>query len=216
MKKLMMAFAMAFAAMTAAAAPKPSGDKMVWGLMLQLGHNMWAETPFSTEGMTEEQLNKYARDFNRTDQKIWDEVTELAAKKGANLLLIDLGEGMVYPSHPELAVKGSWSPEKMKKELARLRRLGLEPIPKLNFSSTHDAWLKEYSRMVSTPKYYEVCADLIRDVCEIFGKPRLFHLGWDEEKFAAQGRSHLAVVRNGDLWWHDFLFTVKEVEKNGS
>ena len=63
---------------------------------------------------------------------------------------------------------------------------------------------------------YKVCADLIRDVCEIFGKPRLFHLGWDEEKLAAQGNSRLAVVRQGDLWWHDFLFTVNEVEKNGS
>jgi hypothetical protein len=46
---------------------------------------------------------------------------------------------MVYPSHPELAVKGSWSPEKMKSELARLRALGLEPIPKRNFSASHDA-----------------------------------------------------------------------------
>ena len=203
-----------------ASAPAPAavcgGGKMVWGLMMQLGHNMWREMPLSTNGMTEAQLDRFARDFNRTDQKLWDEVTEYAAKKGVNMLLIDLGEGMVYPSHPELAVKGSWSPEKMRKELARLRRLGIEPIPKLNFSASHDAWLKDYSRMVSTPEYYKVCSDVIRDVCEIFGKPRLFHLGWDEEKVIAQKRAHVAVVRQGDLWWHDFMFTVKEVEKNGS
>lgn len=193
-----------------------ANDGMVWGLMIQLGHNMWGEQPLVGEPKTEAERDRYARDFNRTDQKLWDEVTAYAAKKGVNMLLIDLGEGMVYPSHPELAVKGSWSPEKMKAELARLRSLGLEPIPKLNFSASHDAWLKEYSRMLSTPEYYKVCADVIRDVCEIFGKPRLFHLGWDEEKMIAQRKSRLAVVRQDDLWWHDFMFTVKEVEKNGS
>ncbi len=211
MKRLLLAVGLA-----ANLAANAGGEKMTWGLMMQLGHNMWGEAPLSTEGMTEKQIDKYARDFNRTDQKLWDEVTELAAKKGVNLLLIDLGEGMVYPSHPELAVKGSWSPEKMKAELSRLRSLGLEPIPKLNFSASHDAWLKDYGRMLSTPEYYKVCADVIRDVCEIFGKPRLFHLGWDEEKFIAQKSSHVAVVRQGELWWKDFLFTVKEVEKNGS
>lgn len=198
------------------AAEMESGSDMVWGLMVQLGHNMWGEEPLVGSPVTEEEKDKYARDFNRTDEGLWREVTDYAAKKGVNLLLIDLGEGIIYPSHPELAVKGSWSPEKMKSELARLRALGLEPIPKLNFSASHDAWLKQYSRMISTPEYYKVCADLIRDVCEIFGKPRLFHLGWDEEKLVAQGNSRLAVVRQGDLWWHDFLFTANEVEKNGS
>ena len=102
------------------------------------------------------------------------------------MLLLDLAEQIVYPSHPELAVKGSWAPERVCKELDRLRGLGLEPIPKLNFSTCHHFWLKEYSRMVSTPEYYKVCADVIRDVCEIFESPRLFHLGWDEERMGAQ------------------------------
>ena len=208
-----MAAMLPFVSAFGSSAPAHGDGKMVWGLMMQLGHNMWGEEPLVGEPKTEEERDRYARDFNRTDEKLWHEVTEYAAKKGVNLLLIDLGEGMVYPSHPELAVKGSWSPEKMKAELARLRGLGIEPIPKLNFSASHDAWLKEYSRKVSTPEYYKVCADVIRDVCEIFGKPRLFHLGWDEEKMVAQRRSRLAVVRQGDLWWHDFMFTVNEVDR---
>ena len=190
-------------------------DRMIWGLMIQLGHNMWGEEPLYG-APSPDKADKYAQPRNRTDRKLWNEVTEYAAKKGVNLLLIDLGEGLVYPSHPELAVEGSWTPEEMKKELARLRGLGLEPIPKLNFSTTHDAWLKDYSRMISSPDYYKVCADLIRDVCEIFGKPRLFHLGMDEEAIGAQGSSRLAVERHEPLWWHDFLFLAGEVEKNGS
>ena len=190
-------------------------DGMIWGFMIQLGHNMWSEAPLIGEPKPED-VDKYAQPFNRTDVKVWNEITEYYAKKGANLVLIDLGEGLQYPSHPELAVKGSWSPARMKEEIVRLKGLGLEPIPKLNFSACHDAWLKDYSRMVSTPEYYKVCADVIRDTCEIFGKPRLFHLGWDEERMGAQRKSRYAVSRQGELWWHDMLFTASEVEKNGS
>ena len=190
-------------------------DELIWGFMIQLGHNMWGEEPLVGEAKLEDR-DKYAQPFNRTTVKVWNEITEYYAKKGANLVLIDLGEGLQYPSHPELAVKGSWSPERMKEEIVRLKGLGLEPIPKLNFSACHDAWLKDYSRMIATPEYYKVCADVIRDVCEIFGKPRLFHLGWDEERMGAQRKSRYAVSRQGELWWHDMLFTAKEVEKNGS
>ncbi len=50
-------------------------------------------------------------------------------------------------------------------------------MPKLNFSTCHDAWLGKYARTVSTPIYYQVCNDLIAEVCDLFDGPRLFHLG---------------------------------------
>lgn len=171
----------------------------MWAMLLQFGHNMWREV----------------YDHVRLDENLWREVTERFAESGGNLLLIDLAEQVLYPSHPELAVKGTWSPDRMRKELDRLRGLGLEPIPKLNFSTCHDFWLKDYSRMVSTPEYYKVCADVIKDVCEMFDRPRLFHLGWDEEAAYAQKRLPMMILRQGDLWWHDFLFTVREVERHG-
>ena len=135
---------------------------------------------------------------------------------GMNLVVIDLGEALQYQSHPELAVKGSWPIDKFRAELARLRAMGIEPIPKLNFSTAHDTWLKEYGRQVSTPAYYRVCSDMIREVCAIFDKPRFFHLGYDEETAAHQSQYSYAVVRQGELWWHDFLFFVKEVERQGA
>ena len=122
---------------------------------------------------------------------------------------------MVYPSHPELAVKGSWSVERLRAELARLRGMGFEVIPKMNFSACHDTWLKEYHRMVSTKKYYQVCEDLIKDVAEIFDRPRFFHLGYDEETAAHQAQHLFAVCRQGELWWHDFLWFAKVTEKAG-
>ena len=132
-----------------------------------------------------------------------------------NLIVIDLGEALQYRSHPELAVKGAWTVDRFRAELARLRAMGLEPIPKLNFSTAHDTWLKDYGRQVSTEPYYRVCADMIAEVCEIFDRPRFFHLGYDEETAGHQAQYSYAVVRQGELWWHDFLFFVKEVERRG-
>ena len=137
------------------------------------------------------------------------------ADAGLNMIVINIGEGIQLESHPELAVRGSWSIEKMRTELERLRKLGLEPIPKLNFSATHDIWLKEYSRMLSTPTYYQVCGDVIREVIEIFDHPRFFHLGYDEETADHQKNYGFVIVRQNELWWHDFLFFVRTVEDAG-
>lgn len=84
--------------------------------------------------------------------------------------------------------------------------MGLEPVPKLNFAAGHDIWLGEYSRMVTTKKYYEVCGHLIEEVAHIFDKPRFFHLGMDEENAEDQRYLDLVVIRQNDLWWHDFNF----------
>ena len=191
--------------------------KEMRGMFLQLGNNMWSDVPVKDWALTkkEDLAEVSSLDVLRFDEEVWRRLTDRMVQKGFNAVVMDLGEGCIYPSHPELAVKGSWSAERLQKELARLRAMGIEPIPKLNFSTAHDTWLKEYGRMVSTPEYYRVCADVIRDVCEIFDKPRLLHLGYDEENFGNQRKYAYAVVRQGELWWHDFLFFVKTVEKLG-
>ena len=154
------------------------------------------------------------RDHVRFDRGLWDDITQKMADVGMNLLVIDLGDGVLWDSHTEITVEGAWSRDEMKQELARLRGLGLEPIPKLNFSTAHDAWLKEYSRMVSTPKYYEVCSHLVEEVVDLFDTPRLFHLGMDEETAHHQRHFAYAVMRQHELWWHDLHFLVGEVEKH--
>ena len=195
---------------------KESANEMR-GMFLQLGNNMWSDLSVKDWALTkkEDVADVSSLDVLRFDEAVWRRLTDRMVQKGFNAVVIDLGEGCAYPSHPELAVKGTWSVEKMRKELARLRSIGIEPIPKLNFSTCHDTWLKEYGRMVSTSEYYRVCADVIRDVCEIFDKPRLIHLGYDEETFGNQCKYAHAVVRQGELWWHDFNFFVQTVEKLG-
>ena len=209
-------------------------SEFLYGALLHLGENMWTDQPcpqpedknprypypdyLKPDELAAKKLSHRLSgdcDYLRLDEDVWRRATDRMAELKMNFVMVDVGEALVYPSHPELAVKGSWSPEKLAAEVARLRGIGLEPVPKLNFSATHDAWLKEYSRMVSTPEYYRVVSDVIRDVAEIF-KPRYFHIGYDEEDHWHQDRFLYAVMRKGDLWWHDFLFTVKEVENTGA
>ena len=202
------------AAARAAARPEP---KFIWSYLAHFGVNSWKDVPLETQNpsMPEKWLTRCCADHVRFDEPSWRRLTDAIAKAGCNQIIIDLAEIVVYPSHPELAVKGSWSVEKLRAEIARLREMGFEVIPKMNFSACHDTWLKEYHRMVSTKKYYQVCADLIKYVAEIFDRPRFFHLGYDEETAGHQAKHLFAVCRQGDLWWHDFLWFVDVTEKAG-
>ena len=189
----------------------------IWAALLHFGMNMWNDQPvkeYKDYGAEELALIAVA-DHLRFDESVWRKVTGRMAEVGMNMVVIDVGEGIHLKSHPELAVKGSWTIDRFRAELDRLRKMGLEPIPKLNFSAAHDTWLKDYGRMLSTPEYYRVCEDVIAEVGEIFDKPRFFHLGYDEENWKCQRLSAYAVVRQGEQWWHDFLKISGFAEKRG-
>lgn len=178
-------------------------EPLLWGNLVHLSVNMWEDAP-----------PRLAEEL-RFDEVLWRELTERMADSGFNLLVIDIGDGVAYESHPEIAVKNAWSPQRLREELSRLRGLGLEPIPKLNFSATHDAWLKVYARQVSTPVYYQVCTDLIAEVAQMFDRPRFFHLGMDEEDARHQLGLEYAVVRQRELWWHDLLYLAGTTRQQG-
>jgi len=187
---------------------------MIWANLIHLSYNMWIDRDAP-------ELEGYgaiitARPNLRFDKSLWDDLVPKMAEDGVNMVVIDVGDAVEYASHPEIAVQGAWSIGQLRDELAKVRKLGIEPIPKLNFSTTHDVWLGPYSRMVSTPVYYDVCRDLIAECIDIFDNPRLFHLGMDEETFGHQVHQQYVVIRQYDLWWNDLLFFVEQVEKRGS
>ncbi|NLF01908.1 MAG: Tat pathway signal protein [Anaerolineales bacterium] len=184
---------------------------MIKACLLHLSYNMWADCEVADSGVE----HVSARPDLRLDQTLWDDIAARMAALGLNMAVIDLGDGVRYRSHPEIAVRGAWSPERLREELARIRALGIEPIPKLNFSTCHDVWLGPYSRCVSTPTYYDVCRDLISEVAELFDQPRFFHLGMDEETAEHQRRYEYVVIRQGELWWHDLGVLIEAVERAG-
>lgn len=184
--------------------------EFMWGTMVSLGFNMWCEVG-NMRGL--EFGQDPASDELVFDRAAWDAYLLQLKEHGVNTIVLDIGEALKFESHPELAVKGSWSREEMLAELDRMNEMGFEVIPKLNFSTTHDIWMKEYSFMVSTPAYYQVCKDLIDEVIEIF-QPRFFHLGMDEEGYECQKNYDYVVIRQNDLWWHDLYYLVDCVEKH--
>ena len=188
-------------------------SKYTWSYLVHLSTNMWYDRPPERY----ETIYRKIRGLSPKllfSEPLWNEWKNRMRELGMNQVVIDVGDGVRYPSHPELAIEGSWSPQRMRDEVAQLKDIGIEAIPKLNFSTSHDSWLKDYHRLVSTPEYYRVCEDLIGDIAEIFGHPRFLHLGYDEESMG-QTYADFSVARQGALWWHDFLWFLKTVEKKG-
>ena len=188
-------------------------NNFYWANLLHLGCNLWTE-PDNSRGMAERSI-PHAFTELQFDRALWDKHILELKEAGCNMLVMDVCEALRYESHPELAVKGSWTHDEMRKEVEKLRQMGFEVVPKLNFSSCHDIWLKDYSRMLSTPIYYQVCRDVIDEVCQVF-HPQYFHLGMDEEAYDLQRHYDYVVIRQHDLWWKDFYYLVECVERHNA
>ena len=185
---------------------------MIWSYFIQLSMHMWNEPDSAPKYLYLPVYNEN----NDTDVATWDKTIKFVAEHKYNMVVIDVGDGIKYESHPEISAPDAWDKDFFKKKLDEMRALGLEPIPKLNFSACHLAWMKEYRRMISTPIFYKVCADVIKEVAELFGYPRLFHLGMDEENLSLQATLPMVTIRQFDLLWHDMNFLFAEVEKHGA
>ena len=188
-------------------------QNFMWAHLLHLGSNMWNEVG-NTRGR-EHRSTPCASEILRFDRPLWEAHTLALKEAGLNTLIIDVAEALQYKSHPEISAKGALTHEELREEVERLKNLGFEVIPKLNFSAGHDVWLGEYSRMVSTSVYYQVCRDLIEEVCQVF-QPNHFHLGMDEETLGNQRNQMIAIVRQHELWWHDFYYLVECVQRCGA
>ncbi|MCX7013169.1 MAG: Tat pathway signal protein [Candidatus Sumerlaeota bacterium] len=187
---------------------------MIFANLIHLSYNMWEDRQAPPEAK-KNRYHHYMREM-RFDDSLWNDIVARMAGAGMNRVVIDVGDGVQFRGRPEIAVPGAWTGERLTEELKRLRDRGLEPIPKLNFSTCHDAWLGDYARRVSTPEYYAACRDLIAETAELFGGPRFFHLGMDEETAAHQRFHAYVVVRQYELWWNDLEFYFREVEKAGA
>ena len=188
---------------------------MIWADLLHLSVNQWGHDTWYPEDARGWKAS--FKDRTPCDDGVWRRITDRLAQVGANMVVIDVGDAVKCPSHPELAVSNAWSAEKMSAEVARLKSIGLEAVPKLNFATTHDHWLHEYGRMVGTPQYYDVCRDMIRDVCDIFAHPRLFHIGMDEELMdQIRVFKGIGTFRRGRAYWHDVKFYATCCEKAGA
>lgn len=152
-------------------------------IVLYLGSNFWAQKDCTFPVDPEEFIY---RDKLYCDKNIWDAVVKKLPEFKIDTLVIAVGEGVVYPSHPEIAIEGSWSAQELKNEIAKIRKMGIRVVPYNNFAPLHNAWMGEYAYMAGTPAYYEFCKDIVRDVIDIFDTPEMFHLGLGDEGYNAK------------------------------
>ena len=73
------------------AAARLATPRFMWAYLAHFGVKMWERRLHYTD--------------LKVDDSMWKSLTERAAKVGVNVFVIDLGEGMVFPSHSELAVR---------------------------------------------------------------------------------------------------------------
>lgn len=152
----------------------------ITAFLIHLSPNNWRKKGCVYDYVIDEEDFVY-HDEMTCDKETWRKVTDFLPSCGFNTLLIDVEDGVVYDKHPELAIKGSWSKAELKTELDRLRSIGLTPIPKCNFSSGHNAWLKDYAYTIGTRTYNDICNDIVEELIELFDTPEFFHLGLEEE-----------------------------------
>lgn len=186
-------------------------NNKIWAYYIKLSDHFWSDETTVEGGMFP---GKAYDENNDIDFEVWDEVVSYLGEKKYNMLLIDIGDGVKYESHPEISAPNAVSKQFLKEKLDAARALGIEPIPKLNFSTCHDTWMKDYRRMVSTSIYRKVVVDLIDEMSELFDTPSLFHLGMDEENDKLQTRNEISIIRHEKVLWEDMNIMFDACRKN--
>ena len=149
------------------------------------------------------------------DYDVWCNIVDKCTHYKFDTIVLDLLDGLNYTGYPELWIEGGWSHDRLKDEVKRVKALGLNIIPKLNFSAGHDLWFEEYGReKMSTPEYYEVCKNLINELYEIFDSPEYIHLGLDEESPDIATPENF--YRTGKKYLEDYKYLVDCVKETGA
>lgn len=127
---------------------------------------------------------KQKKTEKRFDLAVARECIRGVAAAGFNMLIIDIKDAVIYKSLPHLRKKYS-VPVKELVELTELARgLGLEVVPKLNFSKSpehrHSHWLWEEQCPPDSPALWKQAFKAVDEVARLM-KPSMLHVGMDED-----------------------------------
>lgn len=149
-------------------------------------------------------------------EKTWDTMIEFLPSCYVDTVVIFVGDGLQYQSHPEIGLPGAWTPEKLKEKLSAIRQLGMTPVPMLDFGCARDAWLGEAAYTVGTREYRQLACDLIQELVELFDTPEYFHLGFGDESLEKQKNKQMCRARRGQAWATDVKELCDKVSACGS
>ena len=186
----------------------------IWATLVHLTTNCWYEEGNDYHGKPSWiWANPGSRELRLDRDMLLRYLAELK-DTGTNTLVLDIGDAVRLDSHPEIAAEGAYSKDEMRALLKTIDEMGFEVIPKMNFSATHDYWMGDYARMLSTKVYYDFIRDIVAEVIDLC-KPRFFHIGMDEEGYELQKEYEYVIVRQKKLWWQDLCFYAETVESHG-
>lgn len=188
----------------------------IWGLMFGISDNMWVPLHTKREFEVGDWVENYRADKIAFDWDVFQRVIEKAAKAGINTILLDVGDGVRFESHPEIVLSDSLTRKEVKELVDRCRTLNIDIIPKLNFSTGHSYWTKDWRARTSSPEYYTFVQDLLTELYEMFEQPKYIHIGMDEENQKNMQETDLVIFRRRDLLWHDIRFMIKTIKDLGA
>lgn len=180
-------------------------QEKIWALMTHVSGN-----EFDANG------KRTGRRFVVLEDEMIEYILEEAPKAGFNAFVLEVNDGIEYGSHPEIWIKNAWSRKKLKTIIKRFNEKGITVYPQLNFSAAHDMWLGVYERMKSTPQYYKLIDDLVKEVYELFNHPKYIHLSMDEEIPSLVSNKEFVCYRQNELYWHDLRFMFDSVLATGA
>ncbi len=129
---------------------------------------------------------KRKRHEKQPDMKVAERIIRAAAAARFNALIVDVADGVVYRSHPELKRPYSITMAAFRKLVRLAASLDLEVIPKLNFAKSfakhhHNAWMRPHNKLPDDGEYYRHAFALMEELLDVTGARR-FHIGMDEDE----------------------------------
>lgn len=124
------------------------------------------------------------------DPAVAQAVIEALRGYGFNALVVSIGDGVVYRSHPELRKHYSVPMTVLAALAAQAREAGMEFIPKFNFSMSaincHNDWIRIpgstwYDDLDHDEAYYAKAFAIIDEVLAACGGATRLHIGMDED-----------------------------------
>jgi len=134
------------------------------------------------------------------DLEVGLEMVEALADVGFNTLVVDLADGVEYPSFPELRRHYSVPMSTVQTLVARAREAGMAVVPKLNFSKSPDArhdhnyWFRPHHEPPDDSRYWKTAFRLIDEIVNELKPVKKFFIGMDED-FLRTPEQYVAAVR---------------------
>ena len=136
------------------------------------------------------------------------ELLDAMKKAGFNMVILDIADGVIYDSHPEMQRHYSVPISELKAFSDRAHELGIEFVPKLNFSRSgrnqHDKWLSPHWDQNNFVKvrddYRQTATDIIDEIVELCQPIHFFHIGMDEDHHRSLSQYVETIT-----FFHDYL-----------